>query len=923
VRRLAAPIPLPKRVAQVFGEHMTKRTSVALSACLLLAACGENEPAAPAPAAPVEAASTQGGVPGTSSSAPASALGLRETLVHPKGGPGETIGPVAPTTMDVGVRWLHKPESDSEDFEVDRRLDLGAPVTAAPAGASDGSGARGATRSTSPDGVERVSAALAGTTTPAPTFSFTTPTSFRNGGHPADANLAAGISHICVTGRDAVGCFTKAGVAVQIDPAGPDVVKGEQFFAGLTSGADGVFDMRSLYDIFRNRFVIVGLGASSQRTFVAVSKTLDPTKGWNKYSLQSTAAVACTPACTPKPGTNPPTVATGVDYAQVGVDGTAIYTSSIGYNGRDCDGSGAVEPANNEQCAYPWVNLRDAQQMADGVGGGSLRSWSFYDLKMPGGVAPWSLAPVVASTAPARGFLIGNDGASKLAVFGVANPLAANQSVTVVDANIQTFNSVGGLTGAQAPNPAGQGPTPPYPVKFDNLGNMPMSAQSRGAKILVTANDSWAVNGVTRAAARLVRIDTTNFATGSVAVDMDRRFGISSAGDGAGTVYDYGWPVAAQNAAGDVAVVTLRTAGSIWPQLRMSVWGNGEADLRSSILWRSSSASLMAGPADTQSWVDTGGVSIDPYDNSGIYFAQEYGSTFEYNNFQIAVAKEFGTTLPDIAPAAVTSTNTSAAVGQTITVTGKAQNLGDAAMPASKGQWYLSTDQVILSTDTKLGAAFDIGALSVGQTGGSFIVTAAVPSTLPPGTYYLGFCADTTNVAGEYAEFNNCNNVTSALAPLQIQITSASPAVRINCGDNGAQGSFLADQFFSGGAGKTRANAIDLTGVSNPAPLAVYQSQHYASPFTYTIPGFTAGSSHLIRLHFAETNPVNNAAGKRKFSVTINGGLQISNLDLFATVGMNKAYIKEFTLNANSSGQYVLSFTASVDSATISGIEVL
>ena len=41
------------------------------------------------------------------------------------------------------------------------------------------------------------------------------------------------------------------------------------------------------------------------------------------------------------------------------------------------------------------------------------------------------------------------------------------------------------------------------------------------------------------------------------------------------------------------------------------------------------------------------------------------------------------------------------------------------------------------------------------------------------------------------------------------------------------------------------------------------------------------------------------------------------------TVGLNHGLIKEFTLPANASGQYVLSFTASIDSATISGIEVL
>lgn len=156
-----------------------------------------------------------------------------------------------------------------------------------------------------------------------------------------------------------------------------------------------------------------------------------------------------------------------------------------------------------------------------------------------------------------------------------------------------------------------------------------------------------------------------------------------------------------------------------------------------------------------------------------------------------------------------------------------------------------------------------------------------------------------------------------------ISVSGSPGGVQINCGDNGAIAPFIADTDFSGGAGKTRTNVIDLTKVKNPAPMAVYQSQHYASPFTYTIPGFTAGSSHLVRLHFAETNPANNAPNKRKFSVAINGTTRISNLDLYATVGMNAAYIAEFTLPANSSGQYVLSFTASLDSATISGIEIL
>jgi hypothetical protein len=917
------------------------RKAAFATACLLFAACGENEPAKLPSTISPGAATVTTSAPAEPTAAERAGQ-FRGTLVFPKGSPGQTWGPSGVTELQTGVR-LPVPLDTDMDEQKRERFQVGddeerlAPP--APAGARDGAGVSGATRSTSRDGIERVSGALAGTTTPAPTFTFTNNLNYQIGGAPADANMAAGISHLCISGRDAVACFTKAGVPVQIDPQGADIVSGEQFFVGLTQkdamgNSEPVFDMRSYYDIFRNRFVIVGLGGKSSVTFVAVSKTLDPTKGWNKYGLQSTILAACTPTCTNKPGTNPPNFVHSVDYPRVGVDATAMYVSNTGANARDCDGNGVIEDKTNERCLYEWVNLRDAQQMADGVAPASLRSWSFWDLKLPNQSLAMYLTPVVAQTAPSRGYLIGNDGASKLAIFGVNNPLAANQSVSLVEVNVAAFG--GAVLGKQGANPSFVTPHDVFgpDLKFDELLNTPLNASSRGNKVLLTFNDAWAVNGVNRAAGRLIRLDMTNFATGSVAVNIDKKFGISNSGDFAGSVFDYGWPGAIENAAGDIAVTSIRTSINIYPQLRMSAWGNGDADLRESILWQASTAALYAdaapaptmadpNPSPPPAWIDCTAQSIDPTDNSGVYFAQEFANRFGTHNFAIQVGKMFGTTKPDVAPGSLSASKTTIAVGGTVTLTGTATNLGDAPMPASKGQWYLSTDQVILSTDTKLGAAFDIGGIGVGQNWGTISTLATIPSTVTPGTYYIGFCTDTTSLAGEYAEGNNCNNVTSALAPIQVTITSTAPAVRINCGDNGAQSPFLADQFFSGGAGKTRANAIDLTGVSNPAPLAVYQSQHYASPFSYTIPGFTAGSSHLIRLHFAETNPVNNAAGKRKFSVTINGGLQISNLDLFATVGMNKAYIKEFTLNANSSGQYVLSFTASVDSATISGIEIL
>jgi len=126
---------------------------------------------------------------------------------------------------------------------------------------------------------------------------------------------------------------------------------------------------------------------------------------------------------------------------------------------------------------------------------------------------------------------------------------------------------------------------------------------------------------------------------------------------------------------------------------------------------------------------------------------------------------------------------------------------------------------------------------------------------------------------------------------------------------------------FSGGTVATTTTVISTAGVANAAPAAVYQSERYGV-FTYTLPGFAAGSSHSVRLHFAEIYWT--AAGSRVFNVSINGTAVLSNLDIFATAGgANKALVEQFTTTANSSGQIVVDFTnGSADQPKISGIEV-
>ncbi len=132
---------------------------------------------------------------------------------------------------------------------------------------------------------------------------------------------------------------------------------------------------------------------------------------------------------------------------------------------------------------------------------------------------------------------------------------------------------------------------------------------------------------------------------------------------------------------------------------------------------------------------------------------------------------------------------------------------------------------------------------------------------------------------------------------------------------------FVADTDSAGGATAATSHAIDTSGVTNPAPMAVYQSNRYGN-FTYTIPGLTANASYTVRLHFAEEYWT--AAGQRVFNVSLNGQQVLTNFDILGTAGAaNKAVVEQFTSTADSTGKITLQFTTVKDNAQVNGIEIL
>jgi hypothetical protein len=142
----------------------------------------------------------------------------------------------------------------------------------------------------------------------------------------------------------------------------------------------------------------------------------------------------------------------------------------------------------------------------------------------------------------------------------------------------------------------------------------------------------------------------------------------------------------------------------------------------------------------------------------------------------------------------------------------------------------------------------------------------------------------------------------------------------VNAGGSVA-GSFVADNYVSGGTSASTTASIDVTGVLSPAPLSVYQSERNGN-FTYTFNSLKANSTYTVRLHFAET--LHTQADQRKMHIDINGKRSLTDFDIFATAkAKNKAVVQELAATTTADGQIKIVFTGSKGSAKVNGVEIV
>lgn len=162
-------------------------------------------------------------------------------------------------------------------------------------------------------------------------------------------------------------------------------------------------------------------------------------------------------------------------------------------------------------------------------------------------------------------------------------------------------------------------------------------------------------------------------------------------------------------------------------------------------------------------------------------------------------------------------------------------------------------------------------------------------------------------------------------AAITIYVNTISAA--INMGDTAVVANFRRDpRPFSWNWNGRTTNAINRTGLTNPAPEAVYKSALFGmdNGSVYNLSGLVPGGTYTVRLHFAEID-ANVGNGGRRFNVYVNNAKKIDLFDVFAAAGnaRYKAVIREYQVNAGNTGVISVKLEPYTGSSMINGIEIV
>jgi Malectin domain len=163
-----------------------------------------------------------------------------------------------------------------------------------------------------------------------------------------------------------------------------------------------------------------------------------------------------------------------------------------------------------------------------------------------------------------------------------------------------------------------------------------------------------------------------------------------------------------------------------------------------------------------------------------------------------------------------------------------------------------------------------------------------------------------------------CFSLGLVLAMPTAQADSSSAPVRIDCGGGVYTDSlgqvWAADNSFVGGSVKSYPSSKFVAGTEDDK---LFQSERFGRTLVYQIP--MANGAYDVTLNFAEMYW--SAAGKRVFSLSLEGQTVIQDLDIWATVGQYAALQRTFAVTV-ADGVLDIVGNASIDNAQLAAIEV-
>ena len=155
-------------------------------------------------------------------------------------------------------------------------------------------------------------------------------------------------------------------------------------------------------------------------------------------------------------------------------------------------------------------------------------------------------------------------------------------------------------------------------------------------------------------------------------------------------------------------------------------------------------------------------------------------------------------------------------------------------------------------------------------------------------------------------------------------LTLTRPVLLLNAGGGGVD-NWSANSYQTAGGTGSFSDPVTTSGVSDPAPAAVYQSYAYGNygvgqRLSYALP--VADGSYTVRLHFVE--PSYTYAGGRVFDIQLQGATVQASYDIFAAAGgRDQATTLSFSVTASGGTGILLDLVnVTQDVALLSGIEV-